>query len=84
MTAARQHYVFTWRVPTLGRLRAFLAPPAVAPAGEPDTAALATVFAELLTAVRGAGTPDQVTAFEHRLGRALQAEIRRFLSGVSQ
>jgi hypothetical protein len=73
----------TWRTPTLGRLRAFFAPPAL-PAGEPDAAALASAFGELLAAVRSAGTPDQVRAFEQRLGRVLQLEIRRFLSGVVQ
>jgi hypothetical protein len=80
---ARRRPVLAWRRPTLGRLRAFFAPPAL-PATEPDPAALAAVFAELLAAVRGAGTPEQVRAFEQRLGRALQTEIRRFLSGVVQ
>jgi hypothetical protein len=83
MNPARRRSVLTWRAPTLGPLRAFFAPPAL-PADEPDTAALAAVLADLLAAVRSAGTPDQVRAFEQRLGRALQIEIRRFLSGVSQ
>ena len=83
MSPARRRPVLTWRGPTLGRLRAFFAPPAI-PAGEPDAAALAAVFAELLAAVRSAGTPEQVRAFEQRLGRALQHQIRRFLAGVSQ
>jgi hypothetical protein len=81
MNPARRRPVLTWRGPALSRLRAFFAPPAL-PAGEPDAAALAAVFAELLASVRGAGTPEQVRAFEQRLGRALQTEIRRFLSGV--
>jgi hypothetical protein len=77
MYPSRRRLVSSWRPPALGWFRAFFAP-----AREPDTAALAAVFAELLAAVRGAGTPEQVRAFEHRLGRALQIEIRRFLSGV--
>jgi hypothetical protein len=83
MNHARRRPVLAWHRPTLGRLRAFFAPPAL-PAGEPDAAALASEFGELLAAVRGAGTPEQIRAFEERLGRALQLEIRRFLSGVVQ
>jgi hypothetical protein len=82
MNPTRRRPVLPWRGPTISRLRAFFAPPAVLPTGEPDAAALAAAFAELLAAVRGAGTPEQVRAFEQRLGRALQLEIRRFLSGV--
>ena len=83
MNPTRRRSVLSWRAPTLDRLRAVFSPPALLPASEPDAAALAAVFAELLAAVRGAGTPEQVRAFEQRLERALQLEIRRFLSGVS-
>jgi hypothetical protein len=76
-------HALTHRGPALGRLRAFFAPATLTP-GEPDTAALAAAFAELLAAVRTFGTADQARVFEHRLGRAVQREIRRFLSGVSQ
>jgi hypothetical protein len=71
------------RVPTPGRLGAVFAPPVVAPTHDPDVAAVAALFADLIAAAHHVGTPAETDAFERRLGRAMQVEIRCFLAGMS-
>ena len=80
MNSRTHRPALVWRVPDLGRLRAFFAPPVVAPVDEPAT--LAAMFGELLAAVRSVGTPEQARAFENRIGREVQGEVRPLLSGV--